>query len=359
MALFAYVYNFRISVFVFAVFLMVFSPAAKAQKADTIPSIKKKKNLAVIPILSYNRSYGVTGGVMANYFMDLNKKDTISPASVSGFTIGYTQNRSWAAIVMQRLFLKEDKIRLVWAAGSGKINFQYYELAAESFVDYHTATRFVFVSGSYQVMKHFFAGLQFQNSRSTTTFSNTAIPSQYVSINRVGLPLSYDTRNNVYTPTKGLLLNSVFTSNAKWLGNDIAFGTVSLAANYYKPLSERAVLASRIYFYAGLGNVPFIGQKAIGGKDIRGYTQGEFRSDKIASLQSEYRYAVNKKIGVVGFAGIGTAFRNDSIPGSGLLPGAGVGFRYKVIPQRNINAGIDIAAGKRDWGIYFRITEAF
>ncbi len=30
-----------------------------------------------------------------------------------------------------------------------------------------------------------------------------------------------------------------------------------------------------------------------------------------------------------------------------------------MIPSRNINVGIDGALGKEDWGIYFRIGEAF
>ncbi len=38
---------------------------------------------------------------------------------------------------------------------------------------------------------------------------------------------------------------------------------------------------------------------------------------------------------------------------------AGAGLRFKRIPSRNINIGIDGALGKNDWGIYFRIGEAF
>ncbi len=44
---------------------------------------------------------------------------------------------------------------------------------------------------------------------------------------------------------------------------------------------------------------------------------------------------------------------------SGLLPGGGAGLRYLAIKEHNINLGIDIAVGKGDWGIYFRIGEAF
>ena len=42
-----------------------------------------------------------------------------------------------------------------------------------------------------------------------------------------------------------------------------------------------------------------------------------------------------------------------------LLPGIGTGFRYTIVEEIKMNAGIDIAAGVDGWGFYFRIGEAF
>ena len=42
-----------------------------------------------------------------------------------------------------------------------------------------------------------------------------------------------------------------------------------------------------------------------------------------------------------------------------LLPSIGAGFRYAAFPENKMNVGIDIAAGKDDWGVYFRIGESF
>ena len=49
-------------------------------------------------------------------------------------------------------------------------------------------------------------------------------------------------------------------------------------------------------------------------------------------------------------------FNLDKAP---FLPGGGVGIRYMTIPKVRINVGMDFALGKDDWGIYFRIGEAF
>ena len=44
---------------------------------------------------------------------------------------------------------------------------------------------------------------------------------------------------------------------------------------------------------------------------------------------------------------------------SEVLPGVGLGLRYLMIEKERINIGVDVATGKDDWGIYFRIGESF
>ncbi|SHL60719.1 hypothetical protein SAMN05444266_104147 [Chitinophaga jiangningensis] len=93
----------------------------------------------------------------------------------------------------------------------------------------------------------------------------------------------------------------------------------------------------------------------IGGKDIRGYTNGKYRGNQVYAAQAEYRWNFYKRWGAVGFFGV--AF--TEAPSSAVLPGGGVGVRFKAIRSRNINIGVDGALGKDDKGIYFRINEAF
>jgi len=63
---------------------------------------------------------------------------------------------------------------------------------------------------------------------------------------------------------------------------------------------------------------------------------------------------------MVGFGGVATAVNSlNEISFNGLLPAVGVGIRYMAVPSEKINVGIDIAKGKDDWGLYFRIGETF
>jgi hemolysin activation/secretion protein len=143
----------------------------------------------------------------------------------------------------------------------------------------------------------------------------------------------------------------------KWFGNDVNSNKLVIMGNYYYPFNKKMVLASRAVADIGLGDVPFVLQSYVGNTDLRGYTKGEYRGDQVYSAQTEFRWNFYGKWGAVGFTGLALAVTgSDASP---ILPDFGLGLRYKVIPKYNINLGVDAAVGRDDWGLYFRITEAF
>ena len=108
------------------------------------------------------------------------------------------------------------------------------------------------------------------------------------------------------------------------------------------------------------GDVPFEGQTVVGGEDIRGHSQGQYRNDQVYALQAEYRWNFYKRWGMVAFAGVASAVAKLSdIPDNAILPGVGAGLRFKMLPSEKINIGIDGGVGKDDYSITFRIGEAF
>jgi hypothetical protein len=63
---------------------------------------------------------------------------------------------------------------------------------------------------------------------------------------------------------------------------------------------------------------------------------------------------------MVAFAGFGfAADRIGDIRFEDILPGGGAGIRFKMVRSEDINIGVDVAFGKQDWGLYFRVGEAF
>ena len=330
------------------------------KKVDT--STVAKSKFVPAPYVNYSRSVGFAGGFIPMYMFNLNKKDTISPQSLAGGMAMYSSNKTYFYMGFARLYLFEDTWRITTAGGSGNLNFQIYiGNIYNNYVDYSTGMNFFEGRIQRKFFKKLFAGLAIQYLKFDTRFddnSNLEIENELFSL---GFIDDYDLRDNVYYPKKGSITSIEWNSYPTWLGNKSSSNKIDASFNRYKSIRKnRDVLAYRIYGEFGLGNVSFNQETVVGRTDLRGYTQGKYRGKGMMDIQAEYRYNFTKKMGLVGFAGVGTIYGAiDKDNNWDILPSIGTGFRYNVFPSNHMNIGLDVAAGKDDWGIYFRIGEAF
>ncbi|MCX2743888.1 BamA/TamA family outer membrane protein [Mangrovivirga sp. M17] len=325
---------------------------------------KKAKKFRIIglPTIDYNRSIGFKIGAMGMGFFKLNEKDTISPISSVGVTGFWSTNKSWIVLPYAQLFFAENKFRIKAAAGLVDFNFQYYEdtfFPGGVFIDFNTASDFAYFNFGIRLRENLYLGPQLIFSKRETLFDlPVEVKNETRAFNGIGGVLEWDDRSNVYNSHFGLYAKLSTFSYRDWLGSDVKFNNIQLEINKYFPVDSVRTIATRLYSYFAVGDdIPFEAQRTIGRTDIRGYTQGEFRGEQNISIQVEYRLTFYNKWGMVAFAGL--ALSHDPEGWSQLLPGGGAGIRYMMIPDKRINAGIDVAGGIRDWGIYFRLTEAF
>ncbi len=334
-----------------------------AQSPDSLKvRTDNKVGFIGIPSLSFNRSRGVGVGGSGMMMVHLDKHHPEAPASQFAITGQYTTKNDWMLFAFTRLFLSNDNYRLNFGGGYFNSNFQTYEKIGDESIEipYNSHGGIIFLSPSIRIYDRFYAGISGQFYRSHLSFENP----DYSNVNTdsyqnaIGANLMYDSKNSQTYPTKGLLAGLFYKIFPSWLSNDSTFNKINLFANYYYSLNSTMVLASRLSINAALGSeVPFVAQSYVGNKDIRGYTKGAYRGDQTYALQSELRWTFYKKWGVVGFFGLAMAHSPSET--SPLLPGGGVGLRYQMLSKFKMNIGIDAAVGKDDWGIYFRIGEAF
>jgi hypothetical protein len=326
---------------------------------------KRGFSLTGVPLVDYNRSVGVKLGGIGMGFFPMSAADSVSPSSQVGLMGMYTGNKSWGGAAFARLFWSEDTYRVLGGFGFASINFQYYDdavMPGGGFIDFNTGARFVYAEASRRVVSQFYAGVLTALTNVRTRFDIEGAPPDTARqwINGLGVPLQWDTRDNVYNATTGVYAVSRLIFNQEWLGSDYTYTSLNLSLNGYKSLSDKDVLAGRFDMFLGLGDVPFEGQRVVGRDDIRGYSKGEYRGEQVYAAQLEYRRNLVGRLGAVAFAGLALAVNpDDDDPTSPLLPGGGAGIRFMAIPEERINIGFDAAVGKNDWGIYFRITEAF
>ena len=332
---------------------------------STATAVKPKKNIDfnVMPYISYNRNLEFMFGAIPMMMYKINPADTISPKNLSGVSAIYTTNKSYFVALFNKFYLKEDRWRATFFFMTGNQNSQFYmdDIDAPDFYDYGTKTTVVNFSVQRKVIKSLYAGIGYSYAHYDTTYEENVQPASKTHTNGLQAIVMYDTRDAVYYPTKGKKARIRWVTFPEWFGNDVNANKILSEYNKYFPMRNGTdVLAARFSGKFGLGNIAFEQQVTIGGEDIRGYSEGKYRGDGLMAIQSEYRYNFSEKMGVVGFAGLATIYGSDTADFNWkIYPGAGVGYRYKAFKTEKFNVGLDAAVGKDDWGIYFRIGEAF
>jgi len=316
-----------------------------------------------MPFLSYNRNLQFMFGAIPMAMYKLNKKDTIAPKSLSGMSAIYTTNKSYFVAFFNKWYLAEDKWRVKLFVFTGNHNSQFFvdDIDVPDFYDYGTKTTVISVGVQRKIIKALYGGLSYTYSHYNTVYQDSIEPSNISHTNGLVLNLLYDTRNAVYYPTHGDKINLSWTTYPEWFDNEVSANKVSLEYDKYFPIRDNNdVFAARFLGKFGLGNISFEQQVTLGGTDIRGYSEGKYRGDGLMDIQGEYRFNFNKKMGLVGFAGLATIYGSDTPSFDWkLYPGIGAGYRYNAFKNSKFNVGLDAAVGKGDYGLYFRIGEAF
>lgn len=325
---------------------------------------EKKFKPVAIPTISADRSKGVGAGVIAMGFFKISNDEKTPPSRV-GLVGKLTTTDNYAVVAFQQLFLKHDKWRINSAQVLANSNFQTYVSSANfetgsMVIPYNSYFKLFFLTALREsIWDKFYIGPLVSMGTADTKFDlekrEDRVDQQ--TLNSVGLNLNYDTTKNKYNAENGMNVQLMWMDFPEWFDNASEFGSLNLQSNFYQRISHDKVMAYRATGYYAYGDVPFVGQRFVGNNDIRGYTTGQYRGDEIYATQAELRWNFHSRWGGVFFGGL--AMAKDKGTWSDLLPGVGTGVRYQLLKEEGINAGLDYAVGNADWGIYFRMTEAF
>lgn len=177
----------------------------------------------------------------------------------------------------------------------------------------------------------------------------------------LGWSWNWDTRDKVFYPTKGGYHQLKGIYYGQWLGGSFDFNKYEIDLRHYQQIKPQHIVALQVFAQTVGGTPPFYELPALGGQRImRGYYQGRYRDESLMAGQVEYRTHIYKRIGAVGFAGIGdvgTRLRDIKI--RDLKTSLGVGARFLFNKAENVNLRADIGFGRETSGVYFGLEEAF
>ena len=172
-------------------------------------------------------------------------------------------------------------------------------------------------------------------------------------ISGLGLTLGYDTRNSLFSPSRGTKASVSWTQNDEAIGSDFDYGRVDAEVCHYLPLGGPVTLGLRTAAsYAG-DSAPFFDLPYI---RLRGVQVGRYVDNAAVTLEAELRWDVAPRWTVVGFGGVGwVADEFNQLDDADDEWAGGTGFRYLVARQYDLRLGCDVARGPEDWAFYVTI----
>lgn len=347
----------------------------KKQKDEQAkPKKEKRGSLVIAPIPISSPAFGSGLLLITGYVFKVDPNDKESPPSFLGGAGAFTSNGTRGLVLGGRLYLQENKYQTTFAVAKGKVNLDFFGIGRipgrdAIAVPLQMDGSILFVEGMRNMGRKIFVGPRYQYRRlgagidGVPPLGGFEVPAIDLKSNSaaLGFHVQRDLRDSTFYPTKGSLFDFTGDFFDQAFGSRREYQTYKIAYNVFREVAPRQIFAYRAMGCSANGNVPFYDLCLFGfNSDLRGYTTGQFQNRRMFATQAEYRYEWKKRLGFVGFGGIGGVERNWSdFRTDRLLPAAGLGLRFNLDKKNHINYRIDLAFGREGRSLSIGVAEAF
>jgi hypothetical protein len=324
----------------------------------------------VIPTIITEPALGGIGGAVAPIFLkkhapvidENGKKRFINPDITGGMGM-YTGNKSWMVAGFRSATLIKLKILYRVMAAYGDMNLSFYENMPNG-DDIEFKLNFRSTIFYTQWLKQFknakwSAGPQylFLNSDITLPDLNLNLPPSFVkpkdiksTVSQLGGAIQFDGRDNIFTPDKGVRIQSDFFWSDDAIGSDYDAWRVNLSAIGYYPLSKKLIGGLRIEGEQAFGSPPFY---LLPGINLRGIPAARYMGKTSIVTEAEFRWDVYRRWSLMAYGGLASAFNDwDQAFAKPVVYSYGSGFRYLLARKFKLRMGIDVAKGPEQWAYY-------
>jgi hypothetical protein len=320
-----------------------------------------------MPITEPAVGYGVGGGLM---FLDqpLGNSEYKRPNITGAFGFG-TENGTWGAGAGDIRMWMQDKLQTTAAAFRASVNLDFYGIGEDPILAdnprrYNLDMTGGVVMGKYLLGKsRWLLGMGYVYVATDVTFNAPAgtpgLPDFTSETNVAGIlpSITYDTRDNILTPTKGLYLEATLATFAPGFGADEDYQRGSVVSMYFLPLGPKLFLGLKGQVTATFGDPPFFVQPYV---QMRGAPAMRYQGEEVAQAEAEIRWQFWQRFSAVGFGGAGKAWSDlGGVERDRSVVTGGVGFRYEIARKYGIHAGLDVAWGPDETALYIQVGSAW
>jgi len=321
--------------------ILLYGSAAIAQDAatDTRPGIApdiredesrlklQRGDFVVVPIPISNPTLGdglVAGA--AYFYPQTVEEKKLQPASLTAAAGMYTSNDSKALAFLQQNYWKDGKWRFTGVLGAADLRLGLLapdQTSSGQSIDWRIKGSFVFAKLARKLKGDWYGG----------------VLTRVIDANQ-----SLD-----------LKVDALF--NDERIGSNKTYQSSGAAFRSYHQLNDSLVLAWELQGCHRGGGTPLWDACTI---KLRGFSATDYLGKVTGSGQVEARWRLNKRWGLVGFAGAGYVGNSFSgVRDNETIPSYGAGIRFMVLQAKRINLRVDYARSTDSDAIHVSVGEAF
>ena len=178
----------------------------------------------------------------------------------------------------------------------------------------------------------------------------------------LGMVVSYDSRDRIYYPTRGLFFKTRLYYYEPYLGSSYRSGWADIDFRQFVPLYKEFIFAWQFVGQCQMGTaMPFQMMPTLGGEDLqRGIRKGVWRDDVMVAVQGEFRIPIWRYFKAAVFASVGDVYSWNNWHFTTPKVGYGAGIRVALLKPA-IHVRFDVAKQNynNEWYFYFTVKEAF
>jgi outer membrane protein assembly factor BamA len=349
--------------------ITAYSTPISAQK-DSL----KPKHVLIFPVISKSIETGWAFGGLGAATFRLSPKDTVARTSNMQLLLLYSTKKQFVSAINGAQYFNKEKFILNEQVSFSSFPDKFWGLGKntpDSAVEpYKYDQYYIYLHLLRKVAPGFFIGLLFEKQKvwDVTYQAGGAFDRQQVfgrygyHVAGLGGSLTYDKRNNAFSPDKGFFGQFSFNHFDKFWGSDYVYTNYVVDLRKYISVAHNQVLAFQLFSFNNSGEVPIRSLASFGGANhMRGYYDGRYKDIDQLIFQGEYRFPVYKRFSAVAFAGTGSVAKNFSDYAlNDFKYSFGGGIRFAVDTKEKLNIRVDYGIGQgKNSGLYLQLGEAF
>lgn len=288
------------------------------------------------------------------------RKRVPTPPDITGASLMYTANNSWAVFAFRSATWMKPKIKYRVGGGYADMNMDFYHTNALGDEQKYGLNFKAFpLSGT--ILKElrwveWSIGIAYTFIKSDISPESGTLPENFpeedfeATLSMPGVVVEYEGRDNVFTPNKGLRFHVAMSWSNEVFGSQWNYSNFNIFTYYYYPILKNLIGGLRIENQQVSGNTPFYLLPYL---DLRGIPVARYQGNIFSVGEVEFRWDFVPRWSAVFFAGSGKAYDSWSeFSDASWHSSGGGGFRYLMARKFKLRAGVDLARGPEQWAYY-------